>query len=480
MQDAYDFWKNKQSPLWLLMTSRSEAGDRSFIQLVEYLDQFSNDRIEPFDSPTFMEGIQRRQKDFLKILKQEAVHYHAVFHNQYGSDYDAYTQEILRQVEKIYGKEKIGELRNHEVTHDMVGNMAVAIAMNAIADMALVEYLHRRGDLKDQERQSGLNEINQRLDWIGLNGVDKLFESKPELERFIESDTTIIPIRGENDYTRAAYYNRKKRDISEKKLSGVFMHPLTELRQIIIGKDFSKLEEEKNHYIQVHVHNIPEPTPETRKKYAKLGASKEPVDFAAKSLVMALISENDKDEYFKFLLHDGLAINHPQRDTYAASLRQHMQQAAKGTSPSAKVIGSRSKDHNPPLLEDKWGKNAPLGDKDSTSSSSDISPEQGAKHKSPEKSKGDDKTNESAGAGAKIATIGGAAAVGLLLATGRDKDKTEDNEKQKTNKGKALRFAALASAAAVSVGGAIMWSKKPEFLYKPMRDFFNSLGFGRA
>lgn len=493
MGKAFNIWKKEANPLWLLLASMSEAGRSNLAKadlgvVNKYVEHFSSDSIPSLEDPQFRIKLGIDNSEFFSFIHREGVAYHSVFHSPYG-EHNLYTQELIDQVGAAYGRDTVNQIYNHHITPEIAGNLMVAAAMSAVREMALVEYLHQSGELSDPEREFALRAVNNRMDRIGLNGIDRLFESRPEIERFVENDTKIINVghfvgREERDeMTRAACYR------AEMEKCKLFPNNITGVRQKIIGKDFPELENAKNYYVGIHVHDLPEPTKETRRKFKGYGIATgkgEAVDDVkhAAMLDQILLAMNKGDtkqyeEYIGFLLHDGIGINHPDRDHYANDLRYRMEHP---DIIDVEVIDKREARKlprkNTPLLGDDSGKKQSHVER--------LSSRDDAKGEDSHKKKEDggtpaggaaDGRDKGSNTGAAIATIGGAAAVGLLLASG---DKNKDGEDKEKNKGKALKFAALAGAAAVAVGGLIMWTKKPEFLYKPMKDLFRNLGFGRA
>lgn len=491
MKKIYKDWRDKSNPLWLLNLSRTVVGEpdsrkSEFPELATYVGQFSTGHVQNFDDPKFMDHIPPSHKDFFDILKKEALAYYNAFHT--SEKENVYAQELIAQISKIYGPKAVNQfIMNQDIMEAAIGNMVVAIAINAIADTALVEYLHLHGVLNDEEKRAGLAEINQRLDRAGINGIDRLFEARPELERFVEHDIKVIDaahISGIalKEITRAACYNQL---MSSPSISQ-FPELITTARQQIISPIFAGIEGEKDHYIMVHVHDLTPPADDARRKYAQFAVlngrgtkadHKKKKEIADK--IDGEIAKGNRSSYgdaMLTVLYDGIAVNHPQRDRYAAALRNRI---------NGIVEGELIDQDDTPLL----------GDADQKGKGSHVKRLTANGHDDPEKSKDQHKKKEdfghsteeatgrdkSSNVGAAIATIGGTAAVGLLLASGKDKDGNgKEGEEKEKSKGRALKFAALAGAAAVAVGGLIMWTKKPEFLYKPMKDLFRNLGFGRA
>lgn len=502
MRELSKKWQEKSDPRWLLELSRSVVGepDHRPIQdaaIENYIRQFSSPRIPHFDSPEFIEyvDVDAKHKGFFEILKKEALAYYGAFHTP--DKKNVYAQEVIEQVQKIYGPGPVNKyIYNQDSMHHAVGNMVVAIAINAIRDMALVEYMHLTGELTDAEKDAGLTEINNRMSRVGINGINKMFEVNPAFEQFIANDTfssieTKRPGSALTDkWTRAAFYNHQmeqSRNLSDESQ--------TQYKERVIHDDFPAVEEEKNHYIAVHVKEVPPLDPALRKKYSPLSMIREkaqPDYFKKHQKVLDEIYADRKKHddtstvnARRAALRDGLALNHPLREKYAETLRNRMKGIASSDIIDVEIIDPKETRQLPGkgklLLEGgEEGRGSHVKRLLGYGSGSDQDP-----HK--KKEDGGHSTEGVAGnpdkpsnVGAAIATIGGTAAVGLLLASGnKDKDGKDGEDKEKS-KGRALKFAALAGSAAVAVGGLIMWTKKPEFLYKPMQDLFRNLGFGRA
>ncbi len=499
MRELYKKWQEKSDPRWLLELSRSVVGEPDHRPMQDtaienYIRQFSSTQIPPFDSPEFMEHVDPKHRGFFEILKKEALAYYGAFHTP--DKKNIYAQELIDQVQKIHGPGPVNKfIYNQDSMHHAVGNMVVTVAVNAIRDMALVEYLHLTGGLTDAEKEAGLTEINNRMSRVGINGIDKLFESKPDFEQFLANDTfssveTKRPGSALTDtWTRAALYNHqmeKSKNLSDESK--------TEHKERVIHENFPGVEEEKNHYIQVHVKEIPQLDPAVRKKYSplSLAAEKAPPDYFKKhkKVLDEITADRKKHDDTSTVtarqaaLRDGLALNHPLRDKYAESLRNRMKGIAGSDVIDVEIIDPKETRQLPgkgKLLleggEEGRGSHVKrlLGYGSGSDQDTHKKKEDGG-HSNEGTAGNHDKPSN---VGAAIATIGGTAAVGLLLASGKGKDGREGEDKEKSKSG-ALKFAALAGAAAVAVGGLIMWTKKPEFLYKPMQDLFRNLGFGRA
>ncbi len=494
---AFEAWRGKEDPRWLLSLSQSEIGGKGvghadFSRLTKYIEQFASRDLPSVDSPKFLEKFDSGHHEFLSMLKKEAAAYHAVFNSEPSPKPDVYSAELISQVKHAYGAKTVKSIEGKSLNAETAGNLMVAAAIAAIRDMALVEQLHKFGKIDEVERKFGLDEINQRMNKAGINGIDSLFAARPELERFIERDTTVIdvshlPGHAKNDkMTRAAFYNKDKshaKGFPPSSGLSVFVHPLTLLRENAIGTDFPELEKKKDTYIAAHAKEVSPLSSEIAKKFAAFRDKGDPIDFAHPDTIKPIAAAADKgnylarDEYVQFLLHEGVAINHPDSGKYADSLRLRKSGIIEGDVTDAKLAQVVTESR----LSDASGtrRDTPINAKRSqhTPRATDVTDveldSKTGKYSAKAQPKEEDKNTA-----AKIATLGGATAVGLLMATGRNKDKESGTDEKPKSNHNVTRFVALATAAAISVGGAVMWSRKPEFLYKPTKNLINSLSGG--
>jgi hypothetical protein len=520
MSTANELWRKKESPLWLLLASRSCAQyptseNINNERVREYVDQFSSSKLPDLKDIDYLEKLHLGHKELFGLFASEALSYYSVLYNRQAKPYDDYTAELVAQYDKAYEPEKVVGLKNYQINENpqVICNMIVAVAIATIRDMSLVEDLHRQGKLNDEEHEFALSEINDRMSRVGINGVDKLLESRPELDDFLRHDTREINIghiAGQLKHTtktRAACYN----------VRGIHLHnfsfgkeALTDLRRQLFGKEFVELEESKDSFMIRRIDDVPPLSEETRKKASS--------DYKRNAF-------SSPHEYNQFLIHDGIAINHPNRNTYAESVREALKEKKDG--PKAEIIPQGTKiegdiiditdqnsepaEHNAALLpavvkKDDDKSKAPNtdhieeaevveftetpADPDKKNEVIEVMAEADEPKAKPDTSDSKDTPapSKSKSVG-KITALGGAAALAGLLLSGKSEHRDDSSEpselrrshsqKEHHNGGKKL---AITAAATVTIGGVILLTRKPEVLYKPLKEMIEKLsgGIGRA
>ncbi|MBN8669497.1 MAG: hypothetical protein J0L80_02350 [Chitinophagales bacterium] len=524
MATASELWRERESPLWLLLVSRSKAQHPSrhhiaYDDVVVYVSQFSQGLLPDIKDHKFLDKIHAGHQEFLNLLAKEAESYYRVFYDQHADPYDSYTIELVNQFNAAYAPLHTMKLYDWQIYENpqVVGNMMIAIAMAAIRDMALVEELARKGELNKEEHDFALKEINSCMDRVGINGVDRLFESKPELEEFIQHDIRVIKVghmtgqAWNAEKTRAAAYNVEKLRCAQFNSSAWI---LSRVRQDIIDPRFKALGTEKDHQIAVHVHELTEPSDEERSRHISngkikgLNSSTTLGDLKNISKNMSEYFFHDKDKFANFLIHDGIAINHPQRNTYAAKIRHQMKEVKqpkfKVVHPEEKLdaVDATPKDENTTNALVLASEPKPTLPQRNTANIEDAEIIEETQNPVDPKKKDevvdaeiiDDGGHSIAdasknakpptNAATKVATLVGAAALAGLAFSGttsNHKDGSRDRSSEsRTNKRNPLKPIAFATATVVAVGGAIMWSKKPEFLHKPLKELIEKVLYGIA
>lgn len=506
---------NEKDPRWLLGTIRGLAPDRYFTGLYEYIAVFARGELPDLRTAGFAGELHLHNTKLLGFLQEEAQKYHWVF----DSNDNAYTEELIKQVREHLPHLDIPRSSSPQ-------NLLCAVVVSVMRDLSLVEDLHRTDKINDEEHDFALREIGARMDRAGLNGLGKMLAARPELHEFLASDTRTMDARHIRptsnvlkERTRAACYAQlASNQLDDRPDDALFEHDLEK----VISKDFPQLVKDKNAQINFCSNVTPneEPSAEERRIFAgkAILPSAEEMQSeqwrekasALTSLALGSGSETQKAlALADFLLYDGIAANHPERETYAAKLRDRMGMEGEVVSESVEIArpeieaGASGRPVAGEDVEDAVIVESPTGkeieaagagkddvadvevvEEPAAPSAKSADNDQGSKAK-----KGDvvdaeiieekeEKAPEAAGekkagSGPKIATISaGATAVGLLMSAGSGKG-TDGNSKEKDNH-RALKFAAAAAALAVAAGGAILWSRKPEALYKPLSNL--SLG----
>jgi hypothetical protein len=357
--EAYKYWQSKESPEWLLLTSQSEMYGKRDVDRPElefrtdtrantdtaqaYARAFSSEPLlgiqnkfgPNFRGAVFIERLPKTQRNFFEILKKEAFYYSKTFWKP-GGEFGHYHEEVLKQAEDAFGKHSVSYYRDaRSIPTDDTTNMVVALAVAYTRDMSLINHLHRKNEITDAEKKFALDEINNRMDRIGLNGVDLLFESMPELSKFMEeNDREFIPADsiGVSKEKYSTYYKREVKP-REDKADGV----LSSARSNLMGQGFSELQHEKNMFILTHVIDLPPLDDKKREEfmpYQKIvDDSPETSAYrtARSKFVVKLLSQGDPDrkDFYHFvnaIIQDGPAVNHPKRDTFAKDLRERIKQ----------------------------------------------------------------------------------------------------------------------------------------------------------
>lgn len=332
---AYSLWEKREDPRWLLRASRSyaqypTANNIAPEQVDLYLRQFSYDLSDNIRDPEFIGKIHLGHRDFLAHFAEDAKRYQWVFK-------DAYCIELLQQAKGACGGNQLDYLTLGHLEPNVVGNLMTYLLITAVRDMSVAEYSHRRGEISEEEHASALRDINIRMDRIGINGIDRLFEARPELENFLKSDTTVINVGhlpGEfhiSKKTRAACYNL---GVDSLQRSSTASRLITALREDVIDPNFHGRAEQFRKDLLIHTHDLQEPSPEARARYDGCGVvlGGERDDLSPHHLKMLKGNGKDVsqgnlhslDEYMNFLIHDGIAINYPHKEKFIADLRAKM------------------------------------------------------------------------------------------------------------------------------------------------------------
>jgi hypothetical protein len=380
---AFDAWMSKQSPEWLMLASQSDAYGHynkddprpssrrdtrtHYPNANKYVGAYSSVKLPDFAAKNFIAYFNNYEEDstnakglydpesLLSLLQREGEYYFKAFALP-GTSKNPYTQELIKQIEETYGETTLGRYKWDADYINVNGNMYVALAVAAIRDTALTNYLHRKGEITDIEKKASLDHINERMDRIGLNGVDLLLESRPDLIKVIEQDER--KLKGDDVYSfvsglesRSQFYKTKVKEAerdAETQKSASSIDTLTRYRTALIGKGYDDLQQKKHHHMLVHVHDLPPLQDKERAVFeqylrvtpdAKITEDHPDLQYNKKKLefISSLKRGNNEDRYYDYLnayIQDGLAINHPQRETFVASLRERM----KASEPDPNVV----------------------------------------------------------------------------------------------------------------------------------------------
>ena len=522
---AYKLWQEKHSPLWLLQASRSCAQypNRENIAPEDvdlYLRQFAFPISADLRNDDLLGHMHPGHKELFTFIAQNTSDYNQVFKGAYGV-------ELLHQAAEVFGNHAVESLNPDNLQPRTIHNLIVGLSIAVIRDMSIIEHAHSTGEIKPAEYNFALNDINKRMNRLGVNGVDRLFESRPELENFVAHDTTIIDVqhivteRSTTRKTRAACYNAR----NDFKGFSFEENSLTRLRQNVISPAFASRADDFSKNLLIHIHDVEAPNPQIREKYKGcgivLGGSEN--DTSEKQLhILHTIAEDMKherfesfNEYMNFLIYDGIAINSPDRNKFLDNLPMKMSSIVNEDGIHLDHVSNPNKKQNDQLPKPTLLLPEPTGLQPLPTEPNQISSKISSDPKAPESRKSeniapktkaepkssdgiiekqkdlDDEDNSDKKSGdkkkaafaAKATAIGGtAAAIGLLLSEKRstssdnspiDSD-TTSNAPPKEDHSLAKKFA-FAAASTVAIGGVIAWSRKPKFLYEPLQKLMKTI-----
>lgn len=470
MRNARDLWREKV-PYWLVKASRSCAlyPTKTHIDLPHlehYIQQFSQKNAITLNEHA-LASLHPGHHTLFRFFADDAVDLHNVFSS-------AYATELLQQARAAWGHEAFTSLNAETLTRSHIEALMNAHLKSAVRDLSVLEHHHLTGTIDAEAYDYGVRSVSSRMDRAGVNGIDRLLHARPELDEFLKNDSTVINVghfplsTPAMTKTRAASYNT-----AQNTLRGFSFEDkeLTRLREDVISPTFGARKKQLSEYLSNHIVDVPKPTASTRHKYAPYGhlQPNETGNTPVTDALLHVIPKGDMQElqnYYGFLIHDGIALNHEaQFNVHAPS------KPKKPIDVDAMVIEPQkpSKSHTPEVAA------APLV-LEHHATSSITKPADDKSIDSPSQSL--EQTAPATSHVAKVAALGGAAsALGLLLTSKKDpaRDEHSSDEKDHAKKSQALKRTAFAVSTTVSLGGIVAWSRKPDFLYKRLREVMDKL-----